>query len=614
MVGDKMIQVYQAKREEFEFNGDMILSPMSCVLKTTLNGDIYLELEHPYDEEGRWEFLVEGNLIKAPYPFKDDQLFRIYEIEKSLESIVCQARHIFFDLADEVLLDVRPTNQNGQGALNQILSHTKFKGISDISTVRTAYYIRKAIAHEVLISDDENSFINRWGGELDVDNFKVYFNKRCGGDYGVSFIYGKNLTGIEATINLDDVVTRIIPVGYDGITIPEGYVDSPYISQYPTIKSKVMTFSHIKVKTSEASDDGYETLELAQEALREACRDLYEQGQDQPTINMKIEVAHLEHLAEYEGYESLLQVGLGDTVSVYHEGLGIHLETRVISYQYDCLVQKYTSIELGDSQPDFLSQQFKTQQVIQQITNSDGSINAEKVKGFLNAMNTTLTAQRDIAQKQHVRAIIFEDLDPNSPTYGCCALGTAGLEVSHRRSSDGRGWIFDTAITGQGIVADAIVTGSIWSKDGRVELNLDAGYLKFSHHDGSYTMVNVEGFNRYVNNTKKSYHYLFHQTTQTGLNMNCGTYHSYQMTLPDEFKGKTFLPTCAFKRCAFLHSPGSLTEFEAAISNIDYTNATFTLTVYAQGIVFNQTPGTGSLVNTSVSKKFSFEVVCTVVA
>ena len=47
MVGDKMIQVYQAKREEFEFNGDMILSPMSCVLKTTLNGDIYLELEHP---------------------------------------------------------------------------------------------------------------------------------------------------------------------------------------------------------------------------------------------------------------------------------------------------------------------------------------------------------------------------------------------------------------------------------------------------------------------------------------------------------------------------------------------------------------------------------------
>ncbi|WP_172675657.1 hypothetical protein, partial [Turicibacter sanguinis] len=65
---------------------------------------------------------------------------------------------------------------------------------------------------------------------------------------------------------------------------------------------------------------------------------------------------------------------------------------------------------------------------------------------------------------------------------------------------------------------------------------------------------------------------------------------------------------------AFLHSPGSLTEFEAAISNIDYTNATFTLTVYAQGIVFNQTLGTGSIVNTSVSKKFSFEVVCTVVA
>lgn len=536
-----MIQVYQAKREEFEFNGDMILSPTSCVLKTTLNGDIHLELEHPYDEDGRWEFLVEGNLIKSPYPFKGDQLFRIYEIEKSLDSVVCQARHVFFDLADDVLLDVRPTNQNGQGALNQILAHTKFKGISDISTVRTTYYIRKSIANEVLISDDENSFINRWGGELDVDNFKVYFNKRCGGDYGVSFIYGKNLTGIEATINLDDVVTRIIPVGYNGITIPEGYIDSPLINAYPMIKSKVIQFSRIKVKSSEASDDGYETLALAQEALRKACHDLYEQGQDKPSVNIKVEVAHLEHMVEYKGYESLLQVGLGDTVRIYHEGLGIDLETRVISYRYDCLTQKYTLIELGDLQADFLSQQFKTQHTLQQITNSDGSVNAEKVKGFLNAMNTTLTAQREIAEKQHVRAIVFEDLNPDSPTYGCCAIGTAGIEISDRRSSDGRSWIFDSAMTGRGINADTIVSGRIISKDGVTELNLNVGFMNFNHSDGSFTQASKNGLYRYWGITGREYHYLTY-IAQHIYTFNATQAKNFAFTyeVPEEFQNKMF--------------------------------------------------------------------------
>lgn len=536
-----MIQVYQTNREEFEFNGDMILSPITCILKTKLNGDITLELEHLYDEEERWSFLVEGNLIKVPYPFKEDQLFRIYEVEKSMDSIICQARHVFFDLSGEVLFDVRPTNKDGQGALNQILANTKFKGFSDIKTINTAYYIRKAIANEVLISNDENSFINRWGGELDIDNFKVYFNKRCGGDYGVSFIYGKNLTGIEATLNLDDVVTRIIPVGYDGITIPEKYLDSPLISHYPTIKSKVMTFSHIKVKTSQTSDDGYETLELAQEALREACRDLYEQGRDQPTLNLKIEVAHLEHLVEYEGYEALLQVGLGDTVSVYHEGLGIKLETRVISYQYDCLTQKYTSIELGDSQPDFLSQQFKTQHTLQQITNSDGSVNADKVKGFLNAMHTTLMAQREIAQKQHVRAILFEDLDPESPTYGCCAIGTAGIEVSDRRSPDGRSWIFDSAMTGRGINADKIITGVILSKNGVTELDLNMGFMNFHHADGSFTQASKNGLYRYWGNTGREYHYLTYISQHIyTFNATQAKNFSFTYEVPEEFQNKLF--------------------------------------------------------------------------
>lgn len=146
-----MIQAYKAGNQNYEYNGDMALTPTSCLLKVKLNGDIYLELEHSYDDEKRWTYLSEGNLIKTPYPFKRDQLFRIYEVEKSLDVIVSRARHVFFDLAGDVLIDVRPTKKTGQGALNDILKETKFKGYSDIRKINTAYYVRKAIATEALM-------------------------------------------------------------------------------------------------------------------------------------------------------------------------------------------------------------------------------------------------------------------------------------------------------------------------------------------------------------------------------------------------------------------------------------------------------------------------------
>ena len=197
-----MIEIYDKFNKNFDFNGDMILKPSLCDLEVELNGMVEVTLEHPYDKEGRWKYIKEDNLIKVPYPGKKErQLFYIYDKDKGMTGITCKARHIFFDLASEVLVDCRPTNCNGEEALNKILLGTGFKGYSDIKTINTAYYIRKYIANEALISDDENSFINRWGGELDVDNFNVYMNERVGGDYGVKFKYGRDLIDLNENSN-----------------------------------------------------------------------------------------------------------------------------------------------------------------------------------------------------------------------------------------------------------------------------------------------------------------------------------------------------------------------------------------------------------------------------
>lgn len=72
-----------------------------------------------------------------------------------------------------------------------------------------------------------------------------------------------------------------------------------------------------------------------------------------------------------------------------------------------------------------------------------------------------MRAQSTIAKKQNVRAILFEDLDPKSPTYGAMCQGTLGFEIASKRTADGRDWDWRTFGTGQGFIADFIIAGTM---------------------------------------------------------------------------------------------------------------------------------------------------------
>lgn len=478
-----MIEVYNKSNRNFDFNGDMILKPSLCDLEVELNGIIEVTLEHPYDKEGRWKYIVEDNILRVPYPWKEEgQLFYIYDKEKGMTGVTCKARHIFFDLASEILIDCRPTNATGQEALNKILDGTGFIGHSNIITRNSAYYIRKHIANEALISEDENSFINRWGGELDVDNFHVYMNERTGGEYGVTFRYGQDLIDLKENSNIDSIITRILPVGFNGITIPEHYVDSPLINKYRKIKADVIKFDHIKVKESPEDEEGYNTLEEAQEALREACKQMFDEGIDKLLYQIDVEVAKLENTLKYKEYKNLLEVGLGDTVGVEHIDIGVNIKTRVIKFVYDCISEKFKNITLGNYIENYIDTQNNTDNILNRILNNDGTVNAIEVAGVLNAINVKMRAMKDIAQKQDVRALLCEDLDPESPTYGAMCYGTMGFMIASERTPDNRDWDWRTFGTGKGFFADLIVAGTMLadrirggvleSIDGSIQLDL----------------------------------------------------------------------------------------------------------------------------------------------
>ncbi|MDB1935145.1 phage tail protein [Clostridium tertium] len=490
------IEIYVKSNTNYNKNGDITLDPISCIYKDSEN---LITLEHFQDEEGRWKYIEYENVIAIEENEKKI-LYRIYNVVRSLYKVIAYARPIFYDLVDKVLLDVRPTNKLGQEAINIILAGTGFTGHSNLTTLSTSYYIRKNIV-EALIGDMDNSFINRWGGEFYCENYDIYINDRIGSDNGVRVEFGYNLNEIEEDINIENVVTRIIPVGFNGIML-EGnspWVDSPLINKYTQIKMRVIEFSDVKVKENSNDEEGFNNIEEARAELIRRCNKLYEGGIDKPTVNYKIDMINIANTTAYEGLEMLVDVKKGDTVTCYIPHLDIDVKARVVDFEEDKITGEYISIELGNEVSNFFKDQADVLSIVKKITNDNGSVKANEIQGVINAIQTQFKALRDIAQPQDVRAIIFEDRVENSPTFGCMVLGTMGFEIASKFKPGTQEWDFRTFGTGQGFMADCIIAGILMSRNGVSWINLDNGTFDYANGNLSYDGLTMQIIGKIIN-------------------------------------------------------------------------------------------------------------------
>lgn len=500
-----MIQIYKKKNTNFSKNGDSPIFPSSAVVNAELNGAWTLELEHPIDDRGIWKLIEEEAVIKVP-SFNGDQLFRVRKIEKSDSGIEVKAEPIFLDAKDDCFLtDVRPTGKNGQQALDiMCAANKKYTAESNITRATTAYYQYTNLINAIN-GNESNSFVNRWGGEILYDNYKVIINERVGGDYGVELLYGKNIKadGLTEEIDMSDVVTRIYPKAYNGYTMSNnGYVDSPLIGNYPTVKADAITFSDVKMQEDAQEDDEKngvivcDTQTELDNALIQKCRDQFAAGIDKPKISISADMILLQDTDQYKDYKVLESVSLGDTIHCKHNKLGIVTDIRVIALEYDCIQKRVTSVELGDFKSNYFDRVTSSTDRVESITNPDGSIMAEKVQGILNGIYTQLKLQSTVAQKVKGRAFTVEDLDPDSDLFGCMTWGTQGLQLATRRTADGKDWDWTTAITAQGIVANAIIAGILTDKTGKNYWNLDTGEFRLS---GEAFKVDDQTVEDYVN-------------------------------------------------------------------------------------------------------------------
>ncbi|WP_415300711.1 phage tail spike protein [Clostridium perfringens] len=473
------MQYYKIDNYNFTKNGDITLQPIDGKLRVELNtGLCEVEVELPYDKEKRWTKVEEWGVIKTDVFYsKNKQLFRIYNTDKGMFSLKIKARHIFFDLVKHNLLDTRAVECNGQQALDKILEGTKYKGHSDIDRINTCYFCVTNIV-QAINGENDNSFRNRWGGEMLFDNFDIYINNRIGGDYGVRVNYSRNMEDVNLIIDRDNIVTRAYPRAFDGIMLPEKYVDSPLINKYPLICEDYIDMSDLKLKDPNTSnDEGFDTEEELYQAMRERMKKLYEGGIDKPRVSGNVKVAMLENSIEYKDFKGLVNIGIGDTVTVNHKDIDIDMKTRAITIEWNLVTKKYENVEFGDVEVNYFAKQDIAREQLDNILNKNGTVNAGEMEGIINAMQTKFKALRDVAQPQHQLGMLFEDKIKGSKTYGAMAIGSMGFMIASERTLDDKDWNWKTFGSGQGFFADWLVgklrTVLIENMDGSFQMDLN---------------------------------------------------------------------------------------------------------------------------------------------
>lgn len=493
------IMLYKASNTNFTMNGDYTLQPLSCLATFNLNDTWQLDIDIP---DGNEDFVV-GAVISVDTPYGKKQLYRIYSVDRNMDQATATAYPIFMDSKNDCFLwDVRPTNKIGQDALDIMLAGSKYTGQSDITTASTAYYVQKNFI-DALNGDDENAFLKRWGGEVAYQNFKIIVNNRLGADNGLRVEFGFNLTGLQEQVDMSNVVTRIIPKAFNGYILPENEtVDSPLINNYPVVYTRVIEYQDVKL-ASDASENDQEngtiicqTMDDLYASLRQKANDDFAAGIDLPNITYDVDMVDLSKTDMYADYADLLSVQLGDTAHIKNKRMNIETTARVITLVYDCITQKTDSLTLGDYEANYFDNVSSVTNSVSQIIDANtNTVMGDKIAGVINMMNTYLRAQKDIAQRQDVRAILFEDLDQDSDTFGALCIGTQGIQISRQRNETDTDWIWGTAINFESVIANYIITGILSDKLGNFFLNLDTGELKMKNgtFDGTLNGATING-------------------------------------------------------------------------------------------------------------------------
>lgn len=443
--------LYEIGTTDFTKNGlGYLNNVLSAKVTEALNGEYSLVFDYPLNETLSNE-LIEERIVKCKVSDGTNQCFIIKNVVKTYDKMTITCSHLFYLLLTDLAEDIYPQNLSPKPFLDWILARANyqlpFTTTSDVTVQKTGRYVRKNLV-DVILGNANNSMVNLFGIEIKRNNWNIGLNSRIGADRGEKLIYGKNITGINLTIDTNELYTRIMPIGFDGLLLPEKYIDADNINDYPYPKIGIVEFSNIKYDVDDPN--AYHDIDDAYDALRDAVDELYDNHVNEPKINVKVNWLELSKTEEYKQYSNLERVELGDTI--HAQIFGLDYETRVIKTIYNPLTDRIEQFEIGTFQPSYATQMNKYEFELQKI-NPASILDEAKT----NATSLITQAMGGYVYKTNNELYIMDNADPTQAVH-VWRWNINGLGYS----STGINGTYGLAMTMDGaIVADYITTGTL---------------------------------------------------------------------------------------------------------------------------------------------------------
>ena len=507
-----MIKMFGQTDTSFLTNGDCVLKPLKAKVHKKDNGDYYLDLETGLDYI---DYFIEGNIVVANTP-TGDQAFRIGNVTKTKSKLTSKCYHVFYDSENYLIADSYVVNKSCNDALDHLNSATEptspFTTISDVATVNSFRCVRKSLYEAI------QTVLERWGGHLVRDNFSIGIRANIGVDNGIVVQYKKNLKDITCEENWDNVVTKLLPVGKDGVLLnaldPNAGLYVASTVQYDLPYTKTVSFSQDDINEEDFESEQAYTQALVNDLQEQAIK--YLETNCVPLVNYTLK-ANLEKVTD-----------IGDTVEVIDERLGVHMMTNVIGFEYDCILERYTEIEFGNFTPTLSG-------LVGNITQSVGQSVSNQVQGITDSLGQQLQQATDsimgVMGDSYViydgDQVLVVDVLPKESAQYVIRINNGGIGFSQTgiNGTFTSAWTIDGTLNMQAInvinlMADMIKGGTLKlgshsNVSGILELYDDANNLvglmnsdglKMYGLDGSYVVMNdTVGFAGYDRNGNQIY-------------------------------------------------------------------------------------------------------------
>ena len=475
--------LFASTAQTFTTHGIGTLSDaISCLVTEERNGEFELTMVYPVSGIHYESIGQRSILLAKPNPTSEDQAFRVYRITKPLNGqVTVYARHISYDLSGVVVLPFTATS--AAEAFSRFAAYSvgdhPFTFWTDKQT-HGEFAIPSPVSLRSVLGGSNGSLIDVFGGEYEWDNLTVKLHEHRGEDRGVTIRYGKNLTDLTQEENCASCYTAVLPFWKkeDTVVTPDEPISAG-------------TFDYTRIMVLDFSN-AYETAPTARQLTFDAQDYVATHQIGVPKVSLKVSFVQLEQTTEYKDMALLERVSLCDTVKVEFEKLGVSAEAKVIKTVYDCLLDRYDSVELGDSRTNIsdtiASQQSEIEAAPGKALSLVGSAIDDATRRITGNLGGYVVLHSSVGGKEPDEILIMDTPDILSATkvwrWNCSGLGYSsnGYNGPYRLAMTAAGeFVADFITTGtlaaNIVTACAITAGFIQNSDGTFRINLDDGNM-----------------------------------------------------------------------------------------------------------------------------------------